>query len=124
MLRFILSLIAVFVLLAAPGLGQEPEPDPDPAPPIAAAGSADEDAAIARRISGIFSEIEPLAGVRVQVDEGVVTLTGVTATAEAARRAEALAGRVEGVATVENDIERDVSVAGRVDPALDDTVKR
>ncbi|XBQ15302.1 MAG: mechanosensitive ion channel domain-containing protein [Oceanicaulis sp.] len=124
MLRFILHLFTAFLLFAAPGFSQEPEPEPDPGPPIAAAGSADEDAAIARRISDIFSEIDALSGVRAEVDAGVVTLTGATATADAARRAETLASRVEGVATVENSIERDVSVAGRVDPALDDTVKR
>lgn len=79
---------------------------------------APSDAAIARRIETIFGEIQSLSGVEIDVEAGVVTLTGETVTAEAASRAEALASRVEGVVTVENRIGRDVSVATRVAPAV------
>jgi small-conductance mechanosensitive channel len=85
----------------------------EPAPADAAA-----DAAIAERIERIFSEIESLDGVEVESSAGVVTLSGVTATAAAADRAVELAGGFAGVVTVENRIERDVSVETRQSPAI------
>jgi small conductance mechanosensitive channel len=85
---------------------------------IALETDAPSDAAIAQRIATIFGEIDTLSGVEISVESGVVTLTGDTLTADAASRAEALALRVEGVVTVENQIDRDLSVATRVAPAM------
>jgi small conductance mechanosensitive channel len=85
---------------------------------IALETDAPSDAAIAARIATIFGEIDTLSGVEISVESGVVTLTGDTLTADAASRAEALALRVEGVVTVENRIDRDLSVATRVAPAM------
>ena len=85
---------------------------------IALETDAPSDAAIAQRIATIFGEIDTLSGVEISVESGVVILTGETLTAEAASRAEALALRVEGVVTVENRIERDLSVSTRVAPAM------
>lgn len=76
------------------------------------------DAAIAQRIATIFGEIDTLSSVEISVESGVVTLMGDTLTADAASRAEALALRVEGVVTVENRIDRDLSVSTRVAPAM------
>lgn len=123
MTRSLLSLRPVFgavlaaaLLLTAPALAQEPPPEA--AGEIALESGEPADAAIARRIETIFDQIENLSALDVEVEAGVVTLTGETLTAEAAQRAEALAGRVEGVVTVENQIERDVSVTTRVAPAV------
>ena len=85
---------------------------------IALETDAPSDAAIAGRIATIFGEIDSLSGVEISVESGVVTLTGDTLTADAASRAEALALRVEGVVTVENRIDRDLSVSTRVAPAM------
>jgi len=85
---------------------------------IALETDAPSDAAIAQRIATIFGEIDTLSGVEISVESGVVTLTGETLTADAASRAEALALRVEGVVTVENRIDRDLSVSTRVAPAM------
>ncbi|MEM6650816.1 MAG: mechanosensitive ion channel domain-containing protein [Pseudomonadota bacterium] len=79
--------------------------------------ASDED--IRQRIRDIFNQIEELSSVQIIVDAGVVTLSGQTLTSDAAARAEELAARVEGVVTVENQIERDVSVSTRVTPALE-----
>ncbi len=87
---------------------------------IEAAPPAASDSEISGRINDIFAEIDTLSGVEVQVESGVVTLTGVTSTAEAASRAETIAARVAGVVTVENNIDRDVSVESRVSPAIED----
>ena len=70
------------------------------------------DARITERINGIFSEVPSLTGVSARAQEGVVSLSGSVGSAEASARAEAIAARVEGVVTVENAIERDVSVDG------------
>ena len=81
-----------------------------PAPAIAAASESGSDQRIAERISAIFAEVPSLASVTVKVDQGVVTLAGTVASADAQQRADAIAMRVVGVVTVENKIERDVSV--------------
>jgi len=109
-------LLAVVLLALAPhAFGQDtPEPDGE----IVLEEVAPTDTAIAQRIETIFGQIETLADVEASVTAGVVTLTGETLTAEAAERAMALAGRVQGVVTVENRIERDVSVNTRIAPAV------
>lgn len=73
--------------------------------------SAGEDMRIAERLSDIYANVPSLADVEVEVSEGVVTLSGLAPDADAAARAEAIAGGVEGVVTIENAIERDVSVS-------------
>jgi len=78
--------------------------------PIALDPDASEDARIKDRIEGIFSELPAFEDVRVAVDEGVVSLSGTLPDAEAIERAESIADRVEGTATVESTIERDLSV--------------
>lgn len=47
-----------------------------------------------------------------EVEGGVVTLTGTVAEQGDIARAESIAGRIEGVATIENQLQRDRSVAG------------
>ncbi|MEM8770414.1 MAG: mechanosensitive ion channel family protein [Pseudomonadota bacterium] len=79
------------------------------------------DAQIQSEINRIFGEIESLGRVDASVNAGVVTLSGITATADATARAENIAARVNGVVTVENEIERDVSVDSRLTPALEET---
>ena len=106
-------------LLAGPAAAMLPElPGPEPAaeeaaPPaqaIEAEGDAAADERIAGRLRAIYRELPALAEVRVAVDEGVVQLGGTVPDEEAIARAEEIAGRVEGVVTVENAIERDVSL--------------
>jgi len=119
MLRFIAALFLLLTLTAGPAFAQAGDSPAEAVPATIAAESAPEDdARITRRIEQLFSEIDVLSNVAVTVEAGVATLTGETASTEAARRAETLAARVEGVATVENRIQRDVSLGGRVDPAL------
>lgn len=116
-----LALAALLFLTAAPGFATallsadppaEPSPEATAAPAIEATRDPGADERIAERIAGIFSEVPSLTAVTLEVDEGVVTLSGTAEDAQAANRAEAIASRVEGVVTVENNIERDVSVGG------------
>ena len=77
---------------------------------IDAERDAGADARIARRITGIFGAVPSLAQVTVTASEGVVTLDGKVRAPADIDRAEQIASRIQGVVTVENRIERDVSV--------------
>ena len=88
-----------------------PEEEPAaPALPIEAQQDAGEDERIENRIGQIFRQIPSFENVDVSVSEGVVQLSGTVPKEEDIERAEALAAQVRGVATVENSIERDVSL--------------
>lgn len=111
------SLIASALLfVTAPALALVPSiatPSPEPEVPeqiIAATRDAGEDERIAERISGIFAELPSYSTVTVEVNEGVVTLTGEVPDPAVIDRAGKIASRVSGVVTVRNRLERDLSV--------------
>ena len=82
-----------------------------PAQTIETTQDSGADDRIAGRIAGIFSELPAFSGVSVAVAQGVVTLSGTVPQQGDIARAEAIAGRVSGVVTVENRLERDLSVS-------------
>ena len=94
-------------------------PDPAPEPAIDPVANRDDDRAIARRLRGIFQEIEGMEQVAVAVDAGVVRLSGSVADDDSADSAKAIAQRVSGVVTVQTQFERDLSVGGNVEPLVD-----
>ena len=118
MRRLASLLAAVALVLAAPALAllpqteSEPTPQatPTPAQTIDSSQESGADERIAQRIRGIFGELPAFAEVSVDVSEGVVTLDGMVPSDADIDRAEAIAGRVAGVVTVENALERDVSL--------------
>ena len=101
-----------------PGVETPAEPV-DPEPVIEAQTISPTDGEIEQRIEGIFNEIDALKGVRVQVDAGVVAMTGDVPTLADADRAESIAARVAGVVTVENALERNLDVADNLQPVTD-----
>jgi len=103
---------AVLPVEAAPAAQPAPEETPGETSPIATAPDTGSDERISERIQGILSELPGIEDVTVRAEEGVVTLSGTVGSAEDAARAEAIAARVQGVVTVENRIERDVSIGG------------
>lgn len=113
----LMALSAAFVLAGQAGAVLPPAPSPENSPAaaetqaIGQSQAAGEDTRIARRIEGIFAELPTFAGVAVEVDDGVVTLTGTVAEQADIARAESIAGRIQGVATIENRLQRDRSVA-------------
>ncbi len=114
----ILRLLAFLALaLAAPAvaqLGEAADPAPvETATPQTIAATQDDgaDQRITDRISGIFAELPAFADVEVSVSQGVVSLAGTVPKAEDIDRAEAIAGRISGVVTVENRLKRDVSIS-------------
>ncbi len=90
-----------------------------PAPVIRTASDAQSDAAIAHRLRRIFGELGALSAVQVRVAEGVVTLGGALPERADLDRAEQIAGRVEGVVAVRNDMVASVDVGERVSPFLE-----
>ncbi|MCA0903666.1 mechanosensitive ion channel [Qipengyuania aquimaris] len=119
MMRWLAAFLLAFATPAFAILPSAPEPAAEEAPPEAPAQEIDatvdegSDERIAERIEGIFAELPAFRQVEVGVSSGVVTLAGVVPDQDAISRAEAIAGRVSGVVTVENDLERDVSIAAQ-----------
>ena len=110
-------LLAILVLLcAAPLAAQveapaEPVAAPTPVQTIEATQDAGADRRIAERIRGIFSELPAFGSVEVSVSEGVVVLSGTVPRPEDIDRAEAIVSRISGVVTIENGLERDLSLS-------------
>ncbi|WP_375290054.1 mechanosensitive ion channel family protein [Qipengyuania sp.] len=121
-MRLLALLLALMALGPVPAAAQlegvlaAPAESPTPAPSAAEQTIADTqdegaDGRIAQRIRGIFAELPAYAGVEVAVSQGVVSLSGTVPEADDIARAEAIAGRVSGVVTVDNALERDLSVS-------------
>lgn len=91
---------------AADGVAETVLPDQQ----IDADPAADADAKIATRLRGFFGVLDGFDTIDVTVEQGVVTLSGTLADQADIDEAENLARQVEGVVTVQNRIERDVSV--------------
>ena len=114
-------MIAALLVWAVPSLAQETVATAEPPPPAAAIATktaATENTDISGRIRSIFSEIAALKAVQVRVSAGVVTLSGTVPSVEDIKRAEAIAGRVAGVVTVQNDLIRNLDVNTNLTPAL------
>ena len=107
----LLCLSAPQTLHALPVAADAPSAETsEPTTEIETLQQSGEDDRIAERIQGIFAELDELSDVSVAVEEGVVELTGMVPDSAAIARAEGIAGRVAGVVTVQNTLERDLSV--------------
>jgi len=115
-MRHFLLLISLILSIAAPTLSAQ---DTQPAGAIAVEDSADQDAAIAVRIRDILAELEGYADVTVTVSSGIVTLRGTTLDGDKIVRLNELAGRVEGVVAIENDVAETTDVVERLNPAIE-----
>jgi len=115
--------IAVLLCLGVGARSQEvpAAPADTAAPPVTAIATktgATDNADIAVRIRTIFAQIPALKTVRVSVSAGVVNLSGTVPSSDDVKRAEAIASRVSGVVTVQNDVTRDLQVKTNLTPAL------
>jgi small conductance mechanosensitive channel len=115
--------LALAGLAASPPIRAAPPESPGQAEPSAATIDLEpepgRDAAIERRLATIYAEIPALAEVEVEVEAGVVHLSGQVLDLDAGAEAESIARRVEGVATVANEVAQIRSVERRVRPLLD-----
>jgi len=105
-------LFALALFLSAPALAQETEPTGT----ITAAGDASQDAALAQRLRDILGELDGFEDITVTVSSGIVTLRGTTLSAEDTARLAAIAGRLEGVVAIENNVTETGDVVRRLDP--------
>ena len=107
-MRLFILLIAI-LLLPMTGLAQDA--------PISISDRPS-DAQITERLSGIYQQLSDINAVTVTVNNSVVTLSGDVANTEAAERAVNIAGRIDGVVAVQDDINRTLAVTDNVSPLL------
>lgn len=88
-----------------PGLQDEPAGDePDAGAPVAARTDPEADAAVERFLEQVYATVEGLEGIEVEVQAGVVDLSGEVLSEASRRQAERIARQVEGVVEVEDDV--------------------
>ena len=119
MIALRLMFAAILLAATAPAVAQNSTAPPEPVQTaIDTRSAATSDSDITSRIRSIFAQIEALRTVRVRTSAGVVTLSGTVPGAQDPDRAEAIAARVAGVVTVENDVTRNLAVNTNLVPAL------
>ena len=117
---FCLALVALPASAALPSLSQDEPAEAPPAPvPTAVNTLSDQrdpqaDTRIANRLRDIYAQVSGFSAIEVEVNEGVVRLTGSAPSQQAIEEAGAIAARFD-VATVENEIARDTSLSGTAD---------
>ena len=104
---------------ALPALSPGETAEADPPTPAATGALADErdpaaDTRIASRLRDIYAQVSEFSAIEVEVNQGVVRLTGSAPSQQAIEEAAAIAARFD-VATVENDMARDTSLRGTAD---------
>lgn len=107
-------LATLIVLLAwiAPAHGQEP----NAAEAEIRVVDAPQDEAIQQRLAQVLGAIDGLDAIAIEVNAGVVTLSGDVSSARAARDIRDIASRVEGVIYVQNRLDDEVNISARVQP--------
>ncbi len=116
--RIVLLVVLTFSTLSQTpieGFAQEAEPGAT----ISVQPAVGLDQRIEDRLKAVFNEIKALSAVTVATSQGVVALGGEVANDRAAKRAAELAGRMEGVVAVEDQIARTLSVEDNLNPILD-----
>ncbi len=118
----VLSFLFFVLPVAAPAdelteliTGKASEPSVTNDKVIAKESSKNEDRKIQQRLTLIFAELESLRGITLSVSQGVVTLQGQVDTASAESKAVQLAGQVEGVVEVQNQLVVTRSVESRLE---------
>ena len=116
MTRLIVLVLIAFCLIAPPL--PSPAQTTQPTGTISVTDDAQSDAAIAVRIREILKELDGYEDVTVTVSAGIVTLRGTTLDSATATRLNDIAGRVEGVVAIENEVQETTDVVRRLDPAV------
>ena len=118
--------LAVLILccLAATVSAQDGTPQGEIGVEATGEEAARQDRAIAERIRNILGELDGFANVTVEVNSGVVTLSGRVAEPDQVARLDDLVARIGGVVTIENEVLESTDIAERLNPALDRFEKR
>jgi small-conductance mechanosensitive channel len=96
----------------------ENDPLANSAPAISTKSTDKTDAKMAARLQSIYGEIENLQSLEVAVSNGVISVSGEVANEAQAQDALRLANRMEGAVTVNDNIERTLSVQQNLSPIL------
>jgi small-conductance mechanosensitive channel len=94
-----------------------PGAEPAAEPPRIAVQDVPEDSAIQRRLAAVLQQIDGLEDVRIEVESGVVTVSGSVPNARSTREVLDLARRTEGVLFVEDRLEEEIDLRVRLRPA-------
>src|SRR5690606_6995245 len=108
-------LLLLVVVLTNAAEAQETGPNADATKPA--------ETSVEERLARAFARIPAFADVEVDVADGVVRLTGTVESREEIDRAVELAGKLDGVLFVDEDLETSTDVAGRVLPSADDATR-
>ena len=87
-------------------------------PPTTLPVKAVSDSAIEKRLRAVIDNIDDFQNVKIDVNDGVVRLSGTTLRKEAAEKVAQMVSRFEGVIYVDNQIQVETDVETRVKPAL------
>jgi small conductance mechanosensitive channel len=109
----IVVLFWAFPLLVFSAVGPENGAPSSPLPVKAAS-----DSAIENRLRTVIENIDDFQNVKIDVNDGVVRLSGTTPRMEASEKVTQLVSRFEGVIYVDNQIQMETDVETRVKPAL------
>lgn len=116
--RLMLSLLLV-IAAVQPSLAVALQSETEPASAISLEPGADSDARMARRITSVFGQISQFKSLNVSVNSGVVALSGQIANDVQAQRALKLAGRMEGVVAVDDQVVRTLDLQDNLNPLWD-----
>ena len=114
-MRFIIVVLCLLSPIAAFAQSTATQPTGT----IAVEESASTDSAIARRMRDILTQLEGYEDVTVDVSAGIVTFAGTTVDPTKSQQLSDLAGRVEGVVAVENNVVASTDVAERLNPVVE-----
>lgn len=114
-LRTAMFMGTMLLMFAAPALAQQESSAGSAETAIDATTAPEQDRRIRDRLQGIYAEIEAMDAIAVTVSTGVVTLSGSVDSQATAARALRLAGQVEGVVDVEDNLEVDRALDTRLD---------
>ena len=109
----------VAVDTGAADIGSESESDADEAPEPVLPEQEERDEAIRTRLQAIYDRIGSLRDVGVEVEAGIVRLSGRALSVEARQQAVELARETEGVVFVEDRVRVVTDLGSRLEPAVD-----
>lgn len=115
----LLLALALFLATGAPSLALAQQSDGEPAGTITLEPGAESDKLIAQRITSIFEQIPQFEALQVDVNSGVVALSGQIANEAQAQRALKLSERVEGAIAVDDRIVRTLDLQDNLNPLWD-----
>jgi len=111
--RLILVLFGANLLLAFSAVGAENAAQSAPLPV-----KATSDSAIEKRLRTVTDNIDDFQNVKIDVNDGVVRLSGTAPRTDASEKVAQLVSRFEGVIYVDNQVQVETDVETRVKPAL------